>query len=143
MKILYISRISYSYESIIQLRTADENDHDAINLLNYSNYVKAGKYCAVGHVKFEFSQDFIDGLYLMTIQANEKDRYNIITYNVVKLYGETDKKYEFMFKFDKAKIHFWKDADYIIENLVEKFDSKYIPIAKQVSSVTYLALGRI
>ena len=62
---------------------------------------------------------------------------------MVKLYGEIDKKYEFIFRFDKAKIHFWKDADYIIENLVEEFDGKYIPIAKQVASVTYLALGKI
>jgi len=143
MRVLYVSGINYGNKSIIQLRTADENSHDAIKLLTNSSYVRAGKFCIVGHIEFEFSQDFIDELYLMVIHIDKKDKYDFVAYNVVKLHGETNKKYEFIFKFNKAKIHFWNDADYIIENLVEKFDNKHIPIAKQVSNVTYLALKRI
>ena len=94
------------------------------------------------NVKFEFSPDFTDGLSYAVMHLGLLDVGDIKVY--AESYMGSSKKYEFIFRLhDKNKINFWDDINYIMENLTETYNYVTIPIAKQVSDITKLTLGRI
>jgi len=142
MKELYMAKMVFpSYDYIAKLKAVDEEDIANRNL--DPSFTKIGKRLVVDNTKFEFSQDFIDELLVMYIFIDYIEDYEMIKIECL-LNGEQGRPHRnFMFKSNKKEINFWKDIDYIMENLVEKYGRINIPISKQIQDITYIALGRI
>jgi len=126
-----------------------EDDEETINKMYYNGFfIKTGNSFKLNDIEFEFSQDFIDELYRISIEVyNVEENKRIVEAEFILLQEQINKTYRkhtIMFELvNKNKIHFLDDINYIMENVIEKWSNLYHPMTKQMSDITELALRRI